>query len=382
MNEAKNPTEKVMSELTLSWLEASENAARTRIVIWRVPAGGESLLDAFIALQQHPQGRTLPDLFLGLNLPFETGYGYSEALGREFVEHYEATDNAAVWNAEPWLPCYSPAQLHRLLQNFAQTFTDDLRYLLLVLKPAGVSDESALIRWLTGWLEQSADAPRLLLIDTVEQPVWQPLLSAHPREVQLIVDEIDSTRVMHQTAQQQTDADADRLLFRRYLADAMLLLEKGSMQQVAARGELGLGVATRCGWADQQSMMHNLIAGKASCVPKVPSAKQGPGLRKRIACKLQNATARRRWRPRRLRTRCLKWRGGACLASACGWRAIAPPRWKSMRAPCRRLKACRCPNAARQRCRWCSRICYACMINAELSLSKPAPNAGNGRNSG
>lgn len=261
MNAAKNPTEKVMSELELSWLEASERAAHTRLFIWRVPAGGESLLDAFIALQQHPQGRTLPDLFLGLTTAFETGYGYSEALGREFVEHYEATPDAEAWPADRYLPCYSPAQLRQLLQSFADRFSDDLRYLVLVLKPAAVSDDSALLRWLTNWLDKGEAAPRLLLIDTAEQPVWQPLYDARPDAVQLIIDEIDGMKVMHQTAQQQTDADGDRLLFRRYLADAMLLLEKGSAEQVAARGSLALSIARQRGWADQQAMMHNLIAG-------------------------------------------------------------------------------------------------------------------------
>jgi len=261
MSAAKNPTEKVIGELELSWLDASEHAGQTRLFIWRVPAGGESLLDGFIALQQHPEGRTLPDLFLSLTIPFETGYGYSEALAREFVEHYEATPDTAPWQAERYLPCYTPAQLRQLLQSFAGHFTQDLRYLVLVLKPSAVSDESALMRWLTRWLEKGEPAPRLLLIDTVEQPVWQPLYEAHAGAVQLIVDEIDGMKVMHQTAQQQTDADPDRLLFRRYLADSMLLLEKGSAAQVAARGSLALAIAGRRGWADQQAMMHNVIAG-------------------------------------------------------------------------------------------------------------------------
>lgn len=261
MNAAKNPSEKVMSELELSWLDASEKAEQTRLFIWRVPAGGETLLDGFIALQQHPEGRSLPDLLLGLQTPFDTGYGYSDALGREFVEHYEATPDAAAWDVERFLPTYSPAQLRLLLQDFATRFSDDLRYLVLVLKPSAVSDEKALSRWLNGWLAQGESAVKLLLIDTLEQPLWQPLYEAHPRAVQLIVDDVDSMKVMNQTARGQSDPNPDRQLFRRYLADAMLLLEKGSAAQVAARGGMALGVAQRCGWVDQQAMIHNLIAG-------------------------------------------------------------------------------------------------------------------------
>ncbi len=82
-------------------------------------------------------------------------------------------------------------------------------------------------------------------------------MRAHPRRVRLLTDDVDSMKVMHQTARGQSDPNPDRLLFRRYLADAMLLLEKGSAAQVAARGGMALGVAQRCGWADQQAMMHN-----------------------------------------------------------------------------------------------------------------------------
>lgn len=260
MSAAKNPTERVMSELELSWLSASENRD-ARLFIWRVPASGESLLDAFLALQQHPEGRSLPDLFLGLTTTFETGYGYSDALAREFIEHYEATPDVADWNSELLQPCYSAAQLRLLLQDFARHFPDDLRYLMLVLKPSAVSDDRALMRWLENWLQDVEPAPRLLLIDTIEQPIWQPLYAAYSECVQLIVDEVDGMKVMHQTAQQQSDTDSDRLLLRRYLADAMLLLERGSAAQVASRGERALAVAQRRGWHDQQAMLHNLIAG-------------------------------------------------------------------------------------------------------------------------
>lgn len=261
MESVKNPTEKVMDELALSWLKASERAENTRIFIWRAPAGGESLLEGFIALQQHPQGRSLPDMFLAMTTPFDTGYGYSAALGREFVEHYEATPDAGDWDMEPYLPCYSAARLSQLLQSFAGAFPDALRYLILVLKPQTISDRSACMRWLTRWLEQREIAPRLLLIDSLEQPVWQPLHQSHPHRVQLIVDDVDTMKVMHLTAQQLSDPDADRLQFRRYLADAMLLLEKGGAEQVAARGNMALDIARRRGWSDQQAIIHNLMAG-------------------------------------------------------------------------------------------------------------------------
>ncbi|WP_324030469.1 hypothetical protein GC087_09975 [Pantoea sp. JZ2] len=260
MSTAKNPTERVMTELELSWLTATEKTD-AGLFIWRVPAAGESLLDAFIALQQHPEGRSVPDIFLGLSTAFETGYGYSDALTRDFLEHYDATPDAAHWDGDVLLPCYTIEQLCGLLQDFADHFAEDVRYLVLVLKPAAVSDESALMRWLKRWLASSAPAPRLLLIDTLEQPLWQTLHDAHPDRVQLIVDQVDGMKVMHQTAQQQSDPDTDRALLRRYLADAMLLLEKGTAQQVAARGSLALGIAQRRGWPDQQAMLHNLIAG-------------------------------------------------------------------------------------------------------------------------
>ncbi|VVT45007.1 hypothetical protein UYSO10_0299 [Kosakonia radicincitans] len=409
MNASKNPSEKVMSELELSWLDASEDTA-ARLFIWRVPANGESLLDAFFALQQHPQGRSLPDLFLSFNTPFETGYSYSEALGREFVEQYEATPDAAFWDAEPWLPCYSAGQLRSLLQNFAEQFTDDLRYLVLVLKPSAVSDESAMLRWLHLWLEQGADAPRLLLIDTVEQPIWQSLYTANPRHVRLIEDRIDGMKVMHQTAQQQTDADADRLLFRRYLADAMLLLEKGSAAQVAARGSLALAIAQCRGWADQQAMMHNLIAGgwlkgrdhaqavehyrqAQSISGEVPDqavkgqlrtqstfGEAGAGSPVKTIFRRRKSIVRQRLRRRPSRIRSLRWRAGGCAVFASGCSGIARRQWKSTPAPSRRRSLSRSRNAGRPPCRWCSRICCVCMTSGEPKPWKPAPRVGRRKN--
>ncbi len=45
MNAAKNPTEKVMSELELSWLDASEQAEQIRLFIWRtLPAASRCLM--------------------------------------------------------------------------------------------------------------------------------------------------------------------------------------------------------------------------------------------------------------------------------------------------------------------------------------------------
>ncbi|ALB70718.1 hypothetical protein [Cronobacter muytjensii] len=73
---AKNPTENAISELEMHWLDRTENSA-ARVIVWRVPASGECVLNGFFALQQHPEGRSLADLFLTLDTPFETGYGYT-----------------------------------------------------------------------------------------------------------------------------------------------------------------------------------------------------------------------------------------------------------------------------------------------------------------
>lgn len=261
MNSIKNPVEKVMEKLEISWLMASEEAKDIRAFLWRVPAGGKALLDSFIALQQHEKGRSVADLFLGLQTPFDTGYGYSAALGREFVERYEATPDIAALTFDDLLPCHTPGQLQQLLQRFTDQFSAHFRYLILVLQPSLISDEKSLQRWLNSWISQKESPVKLLLIDTVEQQQWQPLCEAHPHAVRLISDDIDNMQVMHQTARRLPDPDSNRQLFRRYLTDIMLLLEKGSAAQVAARGDMALNIARRAGWADQQVMIDNMVGG-------------------------------------------------------------------------------------------------------------------------
>lgn len=261
MNAAKNPVEKVMDKLALSWLEASKQAEEIRLFIWRVPGSGQPLLDGFFALQQQSEGRSLEDLFLRMQLPFDTGYGYSEALGQEFIARYEATPDIAALDVADLLPCHTPAQLQQLLQRFTTQFRENLRYLILVLTPSLISDHNALNRWLAGWLTQAASATKLVLIDTEKQPLWQPLCEAYPHAVRLITDDIDNIAVMHQTARRVPDPDSNRQLFRRYFTDSLLLLEKGDTTQLVARGAMALDIARHNGWADQQVMMLNLIAG-------------------------------------------------------------------------------------------------------------------------
>ncbi|EPD3810974.1 hypothetical protein ACU9D5_003931 [Cronobacter dublinensis] len=268
---AKNPTENAISELEISWLERTENSA-ARVIVWRVPASGESLLNGFFALQQHPEGRSLADLFITLDTPFETGYGYSEALANDFLESVEATPDARPWTGEAFLPCFSAAALCAMLADFARVHAEDFTTLIVILKPAAVSDIAAYQRWLAQWIAAPAERVRLLLTDTTEQPLWQPLIDAHASQVLLLNDTPDAMQVMQQTARQQTDPDSDRLLFRRYLADAMLLLEKGSAAQVASRAALAMPISRRRGWADQEALLHHLVAGAWLKAKNTPQA--------------------------------------------------------------------------------------------------------------
>ncbi|ELY2515487.1 hypothetical protein SMB84_004127, partial [Cronobacter malonaticus] len=199
---AKNPTEHAISKLELSWLDQTDDPA-IKLIVWRVPASGESLLNAFFALQQHPEGRSVPDLFVTLDTPFDTGYGYSQALARDFLESVEATPDARPWEGERFLPCYHAAALCALLEDFARVHQDDLRHAIVILKPSAMSDIAAFNRWLTQWLAAPAQRVRLLLTDTTEQPLWQTLVNAHAQQVRLLTDEPDAMQVMQQTARQQ-----------------------------------------------------------------------------------------------------------------------------------------------------------------------------------
>lgn len=258
---ARNPTEQLMAQLEAQWLEASEDPA-ARLFIWRVRANAESIVHAFIALQQQPPSDySAPDLFIGFMAPFDTGYGYSRALADELIERYEASEDAQGWDFESRLPCFSAAQWQTLLGDFAEHHREQLRYVVAVMTPEHISDEAALQRWLQQNVERIAAGVRVMLIDTLEQPTWQALQQAFPQRVRLITPDIDGMSLMQQTASQLSDRDGDRLRCRQFMTDAVLLLERGTAQQVEARAGMALAIARKKGWLEQQVVMHNIIGG-------------------------------------------------------------------------------------------------------------------------
>lgn len=260
-SQARNPTEQLMAQLERQWLAASDDPA-ARLFIWRVKANAESLIQAFIALQQQAPGDySTPDLFIGFMAPFDTAYGYSRALADELIERYEASDGAQGWDFEPLLPCLGATQWQALLGHFAEHHREQLRYVVAVFTPAQVSDRAALERWLAQNVERIAEGVRVMLIDTLEQPVWQALQQAFPQRVRLMTPDIDGMTLMQQTASQLSDRDGDRLRCRQFMTDALLLLERGTPQQVATRAGLALAIAAKQGWLEQQVVMHNIIGG-------------------------------------------------------------------------------------------------------------------------
>lgn len=247
---ARNPTEQLMAQLEVQWLEASEDPA-ARLFIWRVKANAESIVHAFIALQQQPSDYSAPDLFIGFMAPFDTGYGYSRALADELIERYEASEDAQGWEFESRLPCFSAAQWQTLLGDFAGHHREQLRYVVAVMTPEHISNEAALQRWLQQNVERIGTGVRVMLIDTLEQPTWQALQQAFPQRVRLITPDIDGMALMQQTASQLSDRDGDRLRCRQLMTDAVLLLEHGT----------ALAIARKKGWLEQQVVMHNIVGG-------------------------------------------------------------------------------------------------------------------------
>lgn len=249
---ARNPTEQLMAQLEVQWLEASEDPA-ARLFIWRVKANAESIVHAFIALQQQPPSDySAPDLFIGFMAPFDTGYGYSRALADELIERYEASEDAQGWEFESRLPCFSAVQWQTLLGDFAGHHREQLRYVVAVMTPEHISDEAALQRWLQQNVERIGTGVRVMLIDTLEQPTWQALQQAFPQRVRLITPDIDGMALMQQTASQLSDRDGDRLRCRQLMTDAVLLLEHGTAQQVEARAGMALAIARKkAGWSSR-----------------------------------------------------------------------------------------------------------------------------------
>jgi tetratricopeptide (TPR) repeat protein len=271
---AKNPVEKRVATLRDLWLEHTEDL-RMRVLVWRIPANADRMLQAFFEIQQHPGDWTTADLFLRFDAPFDTGFGYSRALRQSLVESYiDSKDSlreqgvSTDWSVAQ-VPLHdSAAGMMATLASFArhhQAQVEHLRYVAAVLAPHPVTSQEAWEAWLDAALSSPAltedgAGVRLVLVDTVTDQRWQALAQRHGDRVRVVEAPIDMFDIARETVAQAGGA-GPTVAYRQLLTDVITLVEKGSAAQTAARAEKAMAIALREQWPDQQVVLQMAVAG-------------------------------------------------------------------------------------------------------------------------
>ncbi len=256
-----------IQRLSDAWLAAAADPSR-RLLVWRLPANASRLLAAFFEMQRHDQGRDTPDYFLRVDTPYELGFRYSRQIKQTLLERYLGSQDelrgqgiTLGWRGPHAEHPDSAAGVVQVLDSFAEHHGSHLRLLAAVLEPERMVLGDGFERWVDAALAASpGDRLRLVLVDTEEDPRWQPLLERHASVAARIAAPVDMFAIARDTAS-QSGGTGPEVLYRQLLADLMLLLERGSPQQVVGRAERALGLAQRHGWQEQASVVQMMVAG-------------------------------------------------------------------------------------------------------------------------
>ncbi|QHM77342.1 hypothetical protein C7M52_03338 [Mixta theicola] len=275
----RNPVERRMAILQRLWLEQSGRDAR--IFLWEVEDDAKSLIQAFTALQQQETEYDLPDLFITFRAPFDTLFGYSRALRHELLENYQHSKEALAeqqlatdWRYPPLAECDSVDGFMAALSSFAHCYQAQFRYLVVALSPDAVSLHSSWQQWIELALQSSWPANlRFMLLHSHSNPCWRPLEKARPHDVQKLIPDLQQHTLITEVASQSTE-DNETFLYRRYMTDSMVLLQRGTPQQVTERAQRALELAQQKGWPEQQVVMHSIIAGAWLKGQDIPRAVQ------------------------------------------------------------------------------------------------------------
>ncbi|KAB7764640.1 hypothetical protein [Xanthomonas maliensis] len=264
---SKNPVEQRIALLCDAWMQASEDPA-LRLLVWRVPANAMRLLAAFFEAQKHPGDWNAPDYFLRLETCFDTSFGYSRAVKLALSASYLGSQSELReqgielgWRGPGPAHPDTAAGTLAVFDSFAAHHADYLRYLAVVLEPERLTAQDSFIAWVDAALTAGpSPTVRLVLIDTHEDPRWQPLLERHGARAHCIAPPVDMFDIAREVAAQSGGAGPS-VAYRQMLSDLMLVLERGSAAQLAQRIERPMALAQRQGWSDQQVVLNMMLAG-------------------------------------------------------------------------------------------------------------------------
>jgi hypothetical protein len=264
---ALNPVERRLSLLCADWLDFRADATK-RLLVWRVAENATRLVQCFFEVQKHDLEYSSRDLFVVLDAQFERSRQYSRDLKQAVRGQYDASRDdlhaqglAADWTFEPEQAPDSPAGVIAALRSFGSKYHQTIGHLAVVLVPSAVSDADLFEDWIRRAL--ALDLPeriRLVIVDSLEHPRFPQLASARDPRIEVRQPGVDGLATAQETFAQET-IPGPAAVFRNLIMGLVSLAEKGSAGQVKAKAADALTFTRKHGWADQEVVLHLLVAG-------------------------------------------------------------------------------------------------------------------------
>jgi len=165
------------------------------------------------------------------------------------------------WSFTPADAPDTPRGFVATLRSFGSTHHQAIGHLAAVLMPRSSFDDEALADWILRALNAGLpERLRLIVVDSLEHPRFGRLDPQADARIARRRPAIDALSTAQETfAQETTTGPAG--VFRNLLMGVVVLMEKGTADQVRARALDALSFARKQHWADQEVVLRIMVAG-------------------------------------------------------------------------------------------------------------------------
>jgi hypothetical protein len=268
MSDEHNPIAHRISLLQRKWNASVPKSPDARIVRWKLKREESKLFDGFCKLESTPHG-SLQEVVVAMFTPFRDAATYPGALIRDWVATYEKEKDSLhgfQWDPgrflEPPAPGVPPGErLLELLDSFHRAMQAGGRDLVVGLIPLQLDDAKAMGKWLQDLLKAGIPAGvKLMLLDYREDPLFEGLCKAHPKETLTLTVDLDLAGAMEKLAQ-AGDPHAPDVQFRSCLVGMAKEARQGNERGLKKWGERMLEISRKSGFPSMLASAHLVYAG-------------------------------------------------------------------------------------------------------------------------
>jgi len=258
-----NAIARLLDEMAQQWTDAVHQEA-IRLVRWKVPTEAYRVVEAFVEREASEAGVT-PDIFLRLETPFESDAQYGKDLQQQFraMAHADRELLQEEGIEMNWSPGTVSMALHSSQLLAAFHAANDLEESLMAafLVPRENADVQAWNDWLVQALTSGIPASvRLVLVDTWEAPVFDPLCQEYSLYCQSIEPDLDMDAVMREIAA-MGDTQHPGVQYRMAFVNLTQAAGKGNWGEVQRYAEEALEIARTEDWPHLVATIYMTVAG-------------------------------------------------------------------------------------------------------------------------